>query len=139
ADTPPAQLDPDLSDRWADAARIEGSRRFVAHRFPLLKDAPINQTHSCHYESTSSGNYIIDKHPQLSNTWIVAGGNAEGFKMCPVIGEYAANRITGIDGDPALVRAFKIPAKEFEPPAPPKPATPADSARKPGGAPPGAE
>lgn len=132
ADVPPAQLDPDLSDRWADASRVEGSRRFVAHRFPLLKDAPISQTHACHYESTSSGNYIIDKHPQLSNAWIVAGGNAEGFKMCPMIGEYAANRVTGIDGDPALVKAFKIPAKDFEPPAPPKPVTPADSARKPG-------
>jgi hypothetical protein len=59
--------------------------------------------------------------------------------MCPVIGEYAANRITGIDGDPALVKAFKIPSKEFEPPPPPKPATPADSARKPGGAPPDSE
>jgi sarcosine oxidase len=134
ADVPPAQLDPDLSDRWADAARVEGSRRFIAHRFPLLKDAPISETHSCHYESTSSGNYIIDKHPQLSNAWIVAGGNAEGFKMCPVIGEYAANRITGIDGDPVLVKAFKIPIKEFEPPPPPpspKPATPADSAKRP--------
>ena len=127
ADVPPAQLDPDLSDRWTDAARIEGSRRFVAHRFPLLKDAPISQTHSCHYESTSSGNYIVDKHPQLSNAWIVAGGNSEGFKMCPVIGEYAANRISGIQGDPALVRAFKIPEKEYPPPAP---ATPADSARR---------
>ncbi|HEY2850241.1 MAG TPA: FAD-dependent oxidoreductase, partial [Gemmatimonadaceae bacterium] len=139
ADVPPAQLDPDLSDRWADASRIEGSRRFIAHRFPLLKDAPISQTHSCHYESTSSGNYIIDKHPQLSNAWIVAGGNAEGFKMCPVIGEYAAKRLTGIDGDPALVRAFKIPAKDFEPPAPPKPVVPADSAHKPAGAPPESE
>ena len=136
ADVPPAQLDPDTSDRWADATRVDGSRRFITHRFPLLKDAPVNQTHSCHYESTSSGDFIVDKHPQLSNTWIVAGGNSEGFKMCPVIGEYAANRITGIDGDPALVRAFKIPAKEYDPPAPPKPAAPADSVRKPGGAPP---
>ena len=63
--------------------RIDGSRRFVAHRFPLLKDAPIAQTHACHYESTSSGNFIIDKHPQWSNVWIAAGGNAEGFKFAP--------------------------------------------------------
>jgi sarcosine oxidase len=102
-----------LSDRWADATRVDGSRRFVAHRFPLMKDAPITQTHSCHYESTSSGNFIIDRHPDMSNAWIVAGGNSEGFKMSPVVGEYAAQRIVGITGDRELVEAFKIPEKDY--------------------------
>src|SRR5262249_47976955 len=32
ADVPPQQQDPDTSDRWADADRILGSRRFVSHR-----------------------------------------------------------------------------------------------------------
>lgn len=122
----PKQLDPDTSDRWADATRVEGSRRFVTHRFPLLKDAPISQTHSCHYESTSSGNFIVDMHPQMSNTWIVAGGNSEGFKFSPVIGEYAAQRILGVEGDAAVAKAFRIPEKEYDPPA-----SPADSTRKP--------
>lgn len=127
ADVPPAQQDPDTSDRWADQTRIDGSRRFVEHRFPLLKGAPVAQTHSCHYESTSSGDYIIDIHPAMSNCWIVAGGNSEGFKMCPKIGEYASGRILGVEGDPKLVKAFKIPEKEYPPPAP---ATPADSTRR---------
>jgi glycine/D-amino acid oxidase-like deaminating enzyme len=122
----PKQLDPDTSDRWQDATRIEGSRRFVTHRFPLLKDAPISQTHACHYESTSSGNFIVDVHPQMSNAWIVAGGNAEGFKFSPVIGEYAAQRILGVEGDAAVAKGFRIPEKEFEPPP-----TPADSTRRP--------
>jgi glycine/D-amino acid oxidase-like deaminating enzyme len=122
----PKQLDPDTSDRWQDATRIEGSRRFVTHRFPLLKDAPISQTHACHYESTSSGNFIVDVHPQMSNAWIVAGGNAEGFKFSPVIGEYAAQRILGVEGDAAIAKGFRIPEKEFEPPP-----TPADSTRRP--------
>ena len=124
ADIPPAQLDPDTSDRWADQSRVDGSRRFVAHRFPLLKNAPISQTHACHYESTSSGNFIVDIHPDMHNAWIVAGGNAEGFKFCPVIGDYAAQRVMGIDGDPVLAKAFRIPEKEYEPPAP------ADSTRR---------
>ncbi|HEY4129854.1 MAG TPA: FAD-binding oxidoreductase [Gemmatimonadaceae bacterium] len=113
-EVPPAQQDPDTSDRWADQSRIDGSRRFVAHRFPLLKDAPVAQTHACHYESTSSGNYIIDKHPQWSNVWIAAGGNAEGFKMGPKIGEYVAARVLGAV-DP-IDKAFKIPEKEYEAP-----------------------
>ena len=127
-DVPPAQQDPDTSDRWADLPRIEGSRRFVAHRFPMLKDAPIAQTHACHYESTVSGNFIIDKHPQMSNVWIAAGGNAEGFKFSPKIGDYVAQRVMGIEGDPAIAKGFKIPEKDYEPPAPP--GTPADSTRR---------
>ncbi len=116
-DVPPAQQDPDTSDRWADQSRIDGSRRFVAHRFPLLKDAPVAQTHACHYESTSNGNFIIDKHPQWGNVWIAAGGNAEGFKFGPKIGEYVAARVLGAK-DP-FDATFKIPEKEFEPPPPP--------------------
>jgi glycine/D-amino acid oxidase-like deaminating enzyme len=121
----PKQADPDTSDRWADQSRVDGSRRFVAHRFPLLKDAPVAQTHSCHYESTVSNNFIIDVHPKMLNVWIAAGGNAEGFKQCPVIGEYVSGRVVGIEGDPALKTAFKIPEKDYPPP------TPADSTRRP--------
>jgi sarcosine oxidase len=122
ANTPPAQLDPDTSDRWADAPRIEGPRRFVTHRFPLLKDAPILQTHSCHYELSSSRNFIVDHHPKMSNVLIAGGGNAEGFKFGPVIGEYIAQRALGEVGDPAVAKAFKIPEHDFEPTPPPTPA-----------------
>lgn len=115
-EVPPQQLDPDTSDRWADQERIHGSRRFVAHRFPLLKDAPIAQTHACHYEITSSGNFIIDHHPAWSNVWIAAGGNAEGFKFGPKIGDYVAQRVMGVWKDAAVDAVFTIPEKEFEPP-----------------------
>jgi len=133
-DVPPQQQDPDTSDRWADQSRIDGSRRFVAHRFPLLKDAPVSQTHSCHYESTSSGNFIIDKHPEWSNVWISSGGNAEGAKFAPKIGDYVAHRVMG-KTDP-VDSQFKIPENEYPPPAPPPP-TPADSTRAPRPTPPG--
>jgi glycine/D-amino acid oxidase-like deaminating enzyme len=128
ADVPPEQQDPDTSDRWASQERIDGSRRFVAHRFPLLKNAPIAQTHACHYESTSSGNFVIDRHPQMSNVWIAAGGNAEGFKFGPKIGDYVAQRVLGVWGDEKVNRVFIIPEKEYEPP---KPATDSTT-RRPG-------
>jgi glycine/D-amino acid oxidase-like deaminating enzyme len=116
--TPPAQLDPDTSDRWPDATRIEPTRRFVAHRFPLLANAPLLQTHACHYELTSSRNFVVDRHPRLSNVWIAAGGNAEGFKFGPVVGEYIAQRALGTEGDPAVAKGFRIPAEEYPPPPP---------------------
>jgi len=122
-DVPPQQQDPDLSDRWADTSQIAGPRRFVAHRFPLLKDAPIAQTHSCHYETTSSGNFIFDHHPSWSNVWIAGGGNAEGFKMGPKVGDYMSKRVMGHQ-DPQD-KLFTIPEKDYEPPP-----TPADSAKK---------
>ncbi|HKW10444.1 MAG TPA: FAD-binding oxidoreductase [Gemmatimonadaceae bacterium] len=126
ADVPPQQQDPDTSDRWANQERLDGSRRFVAHRFPLLKDAPLAQTHACHYEITSSGNFIVDKHPQMSNVWIAAGGNAEGFKFGPKIGDYVAQRVLGTWTDTSVDQQFRIPEKDFEPP---KPA--ADTTRRP--------
>jgi glycine/D-amino acid oxidase-like deaminating enzyme len=64
----------------------------------------------------------------MPNAWIVAGGNSEGFKMCPKIGEYAAERILGTEKNAALIKAYKIPEKEYDPPAP---RTPADSVRRP--------
>lgn len=133
-DVPPAQQDPDTSDRWASIDRVDGSRRFVAHRFPILKDAPVSQTHSCHYESTSSNNFIVDWHPQWSNVLIGAGGNAEGAKFAPKMGDYIAQRAMGILGDKAIADTFKIPEKDFDPP----PQAPADSAaaRGRGGRPP---
>ncbi|AHG88635.1 FAD dependent oxidoreductase [Gemmatirosa kalamazoonensis] len=126
--TPPRQLDPDTSDRWADAARIEPTRRFVAHRFPLLADAPLLQTHACHYELSSSRNFVVDRHPDMTNVWIAGGGNAEGFKFGPVIGEYVAQRALGTEGDPAVAKGFRIPEKEFELPPPATVAT--DTAKK---------
>ncbi|HEV8448528.1 MAG TPA: FAD-dependent oxidoreductase [Gemmatimonadaceae bacterium] len=140
-DVPPQQQDPDTSDRWANQSQIDGPRRFVAHRFPLLKDAPIAQTHSCHYESTSSGNFIFDHHPGWNNVWIAAGGNAEGFKMGPKVGDYMSKRVLGYQ-DPQD-KLFTIPEKDFEPPPTPADSTKkaaADSAAKPvppGGKPPG--
>jgi glycine/D-amino acid oxidase-like deaminating enzyme len=133
ANTPPAQLDPDTSDRWADQAHLDGPRRFVTHRFPLLKDAPLLQTHCCHYEISSSGNFIVDHHPHMANLLIAGGGNAEGFKFGPVVGEYVAQRALGIEGDPVVAKGFRIPEKDFEvvPPTPmAAPSAPADSLKR---------
>lgn len=122
--TPPATTsspgvsDPDVSVRWVEPERLVRPRQFVADRFPALKDAPIVQTWACHYESTSSRNFVIDRHPNLRNVWLAAGGNAEGFKMGPVIGEYVARRVLGDEGDPAIAAQFRIPENEFAPTAP---------------------
>jgi hypothetical protein len=86
---------------------------FVNLRFPLLKNAPVLKEHSCHYESGSGGNFIVDIHPDMSNVWLMGSGMAEGFKFGPVIGEYTANRILCQDKEPELADSFRIPLQEF--------------------------
>ncbi len=112
----PAQADPDTSVRWFDAVTNTRQREFVTHRFPLMKDAPILATHSCHYESTSSRNFIIDIHPTMSNVWITGGGNAEAYKSGPVIGEYISHRVLHMHTDPEIDKQFVIPKDTY--PAP---------------------
>ena len=122
AQTPadPLQQDPDTSSRWASQERIDGSRRFLAARFPILATAPLLETRACHYESSVNANFIVDHVPGATNAWIAGVGQAEGFKFGPVVGEYVAQRVLGIDGDPKLVKAFKLPTEQYEVVPPPK-------------------
>lgn len=110
----PTLSDPDLSSRWMSQERIDGSRRFVARRFPDLKDTPLSETRACHYESSVNRNFIIDHVPGTDNAWIAGLGQSEGFKFGPVLGEYIAMRVLGTPGDPELVKAYKLPTEEYE-------------------------
>lgn len=110
------QQDPDTSSRWSTPERIDGTRRFLQARFPLLANAPLLETRACHYESSINGNFIIDHVPETENAWIAGVGQAEGFKFAPLVGEYVAQRVLGNAGDPKLARAFKLPTEEYEKP-----------------------
>ncbi|MGH7530490.1 MAG: NAD(P)/FAD-dependent oxidoreductase [Gemmatimonadales bacterium] len=111
----PRPTDPDTSIRWPSPEAVERAVEFVCERFPLLEHAPLLETRACHYELSASRDFIIDRHPALENVWIAGGGNAEGFKFGPVIGEYAARRVLGRATDPALAERFRIPLQTFEP------------------------
>ena len=69
-------------------------RDLLAQRFPALKDAPVVETRVCQYENTSNGDFLIDRHPEFDNVWLVGGGSGHGFKHGPAVGEYVAARIT---------------------------------------------
>ena len=105
-----APVDPDTSDRSFDRSYDALARTFLADRFPALASAPLLETRACHYDMSTSGNFIIDRHPDFSNVWIAGAGNAEGFKFGPIVGEYIAKRVLGIEDDPELAKAFALPA-----------------------------
>ena len=109
----PRQQDADLSLRWSNEDRITGSRRVLAKHFPAMAEAPLLETRACHYESSVNGNFIVDRLPGLENAWITGVGQAEGFKFSPVVGEYAAWRVLGDAGDPAIAEAFRMPTEEY--------------------------
>ena len=108
------QQDPDRSDRWLTIERLQGSRRFIERRFPLLANAPVAETRACHYDGSINRNFIIDNVPGTNNAWVAGATQAEGFKFGPVVGEYIAQRVLGLSTDEELKEAFKMPTEEYE-------------------------
>jgi monomeric sarcosine oxidase len=87
--------DPDTQSRLASPEGAAWASNFVARRFPALNDAPIVETRVCQYENTSNGDFLIDRHPELSNVWFAGGGSGHGFKHGPAVGEYTAAMVLG--------------------------------------------
>jgi monomeric sarcosine oxidase len=105
------RVDPDTQTRVVSAESIERVRAYVAKRFPALANAPIVETRVCQYENTSSGDFLIDRHPEINNVWFAGGGSGHGFKHGPAFGEYVAQQI--LDGGPAEPR-FALATKATE-------------------------
>jgi glycine/D-amino acid oxidase-like deaminating enzyme len=45
----------------------------------------------CQYENTWNGDFLIDRHPDYENVWLVGGGSGHGFKHGPAVGEYVTD------------------------------------------------
>jgi sarcosine oxidase len=103
------KVDPDTQLRVATPDLAKKARAYVAKRFPALKEAPIVETRVCQYENTSSGDFLIDRHPQMENVWLVGGGSGHGFKHGPAVGEYVAGQL--LDGRAPEPR-FSLASKE---------------------------
>jgi len=102
-------FDPDTGTRVITPDTLATVRKFVARRFPGLKDAPLVSSEVCQYENTSNGDFLIDRHPERDNVWLVGGGSGHGFKHGPAVGEYVAARI--VDGGKMEAR-FSLATKE---------------------------
>jgi glycine/D-amino acid oxidase-like deaminating enzyme len=103
------RVDPDTQSRIVSAETTKAVRSYVARRFPALRDAPIVETRVCQYENTSSGDFLIDRHPEMENVWLAGGGSGHGFKHGPAVGEYLATQL--LDGAKPEPR-FSLATKE---------------------------
>jgi sarcosine oxidase len=102
------QQDPDSDERIPSAYLMRHAAEWVAKRFPDLKDMPIVESRVCQVENTANGDFLIDRHPDFDNVWIVGGGSGHGFKHGPYLGQYVADRVTGKVGDPSLAKLFAL-------------------------------
>jgi len=86
-------FDPTSGERSPSPAALESARKYVGFRFPELADAPLLESRVCQYEESPDSDFIIDRHPEADNVWIVGGGSGHGFKHGPALGELAARTI----------------------------------------------
>src|SRR5204863_10039448 len=73
-------IDFDAVERQVTPAGLAASCDFLVRRFPALAQAPLVESRVCQYENSSNGDFLIDRHPELENVWLVGGGSGHGFK-----------------------------------------------------------
>lgn len=88
-------FDPDTGQRVTTVECLAVVREYITGRFPALKSAPVVETRVCQYENTSNGDFLIDRHPDFDNVWLIGGGSGHGFKHGPALGGYVAARVSG--------------------------------------------
>ncbi|MFZ0731180.1 MAG: FAD-dependent oxidoreductase [Candidatus Sulfotelmatobacter sp.] len=99
-DTRGPEIDPTGGERVVSQETLKDIREYVAYRFPALKNAPLVESRVCQYEQTPDGDFIVDRHPENENVWLLGGGSGHGFKHGPAIGEMMAELILK-NGEPA--------------------------------------
>ena len=93
-------IDPTTMERRVSDEALTEARTYLRLRFPGLAGAPLVESRVCQYENSPDQNFILDRHPEAENVWIVGGGSGHGFKHGPVMGEMVANAVLGLKAPP---------------------------------------
>jgi len=111
-DTRGPEFDPTSGQRLVSEDGLAAARRYLAYRFPGMKDAPLLETRVCQYEHTTDHNFIVDRHPGNANVWIVGGGSGHGFKHGPALGEIVAKLVLKDETSDPLFRLARFDDKK---------------------------
>jgi sarcosine oxidase len=106
-------VDPDTQEHTLTTDEIRGGRQFVAKWFPALKDQPLVDSRVCQREDSIDEHFIVDRHPDFENVWLVGGGSGHGYKHGIMLGDYVAHRVTGHDTQPELAATFRLKDRTF--------------------------
>ena len=109
-DTHGAVIDPDTQSRSTSKAALDNVLAVRDRRFPGLRGAPLIGSEVCQYENSASGDFLIDRHPTLSNVILVGGGSGHGFKHGPEVGRLAA--ALALSSGPQTEKRFTLATKD---------------------------
>ncbi len=90
----------------------ERAQAFLRRRFPALADQPLLESRVCQVAYTASEDFIIDRHPDNENVWLMAGDSGHAFKHAPRLGQDTARRILGRASDESYASAFTLRAPQ---------------------------
>ncbi|HEX5980331.1 MAG TPA: FAD-dependent oxidoreductase [Thermoleophilaceae bacterium] len=108
------EVDPDTRPLEATAEGIATARRYLAHRFPALADAPLAGAPGCHYGLTPDGEFLFARHPEHANTWLLGGGSGHGYKHGPALAEHVAAVLAGTaEPEPRFALGERAPARSL--------------------------
>lgn len=95
-------FNPTTGNRIMNNDVFKNAMKFISHRFPDLKNAPLIENRVCPYENSPDGNFLFDQHPEASNLFFLGGGSGHGFKHGPALGELISKIIQGENEIPHL-------------------------------------
>ncbi|GIX05395.1 MAG: N-methyltryptophan oxidase [Planctomycetaceae bacterium] len=84
--------DPNMVDRRCHEEDLTPLQQFAqTHLRGVTKD--LVRYSVCLYTMSPDEHFIVDRHPQCSSAWFVAGLSGHGFKFTPVLGESLAQAV----------------------------------------------
>ena len=107
-DTRGPAFDPTSGERVINPELLKSVRDYMTFRFPGMAKAPLLETRVCQYENSPDNHFIIDRHPDRENVWLVGGGSGHGFKHGPALGEMVAGWIVHEKEPDAMFRLSRF-------------------------------
>lgn len=107
-DTRGMKVDPTTMERKISEEGLAAARAYLKVRFPDLAKAPLVESRVCQYENSSDQNFILDRHPEAENVWIVGGGSGHGFKHGPAMGEMVRDALLGAEEPPTEFKLDRL-------------------------------
>jgi sarcosine oxidase len=87
--------------RVVDEADVAEVRAFLAERIPAA-DGPLRDACVCPYTNTPDHHFLLDRHPEHPQVWLVSPCSGHGFKFAPAIGELVAGWVESGTAPPEL-------------------------------------
>ncbi|KJK60825.1 solA [Aspergillus parasiticus SU-1] len=80
---------------------------FLDQYLPELRQSGIgiSQTRLCWYTDSFDNNWVIDGIPGKEGVIVATGGSGHAFKFLPLLGEFVADKVMGIESD--MLRRFQ--------------------------------